>query len=647
MRRTLTLGGVLQRLNITVILGAAATGSVIAGPQGLTPAAPAGAERISINDNRKAAGTLHDNVLTVRLEARVGQWHPDKDSDPGIMVKAFAVEGGPLEIPGPMIRVPEGTEVRAIVRNRLDGDPLAVHGFYSRPVKAGAPGTVESIPPGETREFRFVAGSPGNYYYWAASKPDTPLTQRLGVDSQLSGAFIVEPRGAAALPDRVLLMGFWNKLPPGPQPQPDNRNRFVINGRSWPNTERLNYRVGDVVRLRLINAGANVHPMHLHGFYFNVDSRGTEFADTVFPPTQSPRMAVTERLAPERTFSLTWKPTRPGNWLFHCHDNVHLEYGGAIDSTGRPPRQAHHHVDNHAMEMMAGPIMGITVTGRSLERAEAPNVKRRQLRLVARVDAGSTDDEPFYGYTLEEGPGAAQAPPSPYLPGPTILLKRGEPVSINVVNKLPEPTAVHWHGIELESYYDGVAGYSGEGKRIAPAIKPGESFEARFTPPRSGTFIYHTHVDEVRQQQAGLSGPLIIVDDPASYDHERNVVLAITVPRKRADAAVVLLNGTSKPAERIFRKGERYRLRFINVHTARPSMRMRLLRGDSLMTWTGLAKDGMDLPPDQSVEQPSEIQMGNGETYDFEFVANEPGEMRLDVTANNGVLLVTMPIRIH
>jgi len=646
MRRSLTPGSVLQRLSITVLLGAAPTGPVLAGPQLRMPAASPGAERISINDNRKAAGTLNDNILTVRLEARVGQWHPDKDSDPGIMVKAFAVQGGPLQIPGPMIRVPEGTEVRAIVRNRLDGDPLAVHGLYSRPGKAGAPGTVESIPAGGTREFRFVAGSPGTYYYWAASTPDTPLPQRLGVDSQLSGAFIVEPRGAAALSDRVLVMGFWNKLPAGgAQPQPDNRTRFVINGRSWPNTERLNYRVGDIVRMRLINAGAAVHPMHLHGFYFNVDSRGTEFADTVFPPTGSARMAVTERLAPDRTFSLTWKPTRPGNWLFHCHDNIHLEHGGAIDSTGSRQRQVQHHVQNHAMEMMAGPVLGITVTGRSLERAEAPNVKRRQLRLVARVDAGSTEDEPFYGYTLEEG--SAPAPASPYLPGPTILLKRGEPVSITVENKLPESTAVHWHGIELESYYDGVAGYSGKGRRIAPAIKPGGSFEARFTPPRSGTFIYHTHIDEVRQQQAGLSGPLIIVDDPASYDVEHNVVLAVTVPRKRADAAVVLLNGTSKPEQRIFRKGERYRLRFINVHTSRPSMRMRLLRGDSLLTWRGLAKDGRDLPPDQSVEHPSEIQMGNGETHDFEFVINEPGEIRLDVTANNGVLLVTMPIRVQ
>ena len=121
------------------------------------------------------------------------------------------------------------------------------------------------------------------------------------------------------------------------------------------------------------------------------------------------------------------------------------------------------------------------------------------------MDTGGTPDEPAYGFTLDDGRQTAVAAP-PYLPSPTIVLKRGEPVSITVVNQLPEATAIHWHGIELESYYDGVAGFAGSAARLAPAIEPGASFEARFTPPRSGTFIYHTHVDEMRQQQAGLNG---------------------------------------------------------------------------------------------------------------------------------------------
>jgi manganese oxidase len=599
-------------------------------------------ERIVINDNRSAAGTLADGTLTIRLDARVGTWHPDGDDQPGMTVKAFSVDGGPLQIPGPLIRVPEGTEIRAVVRNSLGGDALVMHGLYSRPGSESTQADIAPIPAGETREFRFLAGAPGTYYYWGATDTKTALPQRSGADSQLSGAFVVDPRGKAA-PDRVLVMGYWSKLTP---PAPGNVVRFVINGRSWPHTERLAYRVGDTVRMRLVNAGGNVHPMHLHGFYFNVDSRGDERADTVFPAASSPRMVVTERLAPARTFSLTWKPTRPGNWLFHCHDNIHLEPGGPLDGRREAASGIRHHVENHAFEMMAGPVMGITVTGASAEPAESATAKRRRLRLVARVDAGSTESEPAYGYTLHNGD-TAEAPPPPYLPGPTIILKRGEPVSITVENQLPEATAVHWHGIELESYYDGVAGYSGEGKRIAPAIAPGASFEARFTPPRSGTFIYHTHIDEVRQQRAGLSGALIVVDSPERYDPEHDVVLAITVPRTRAEANVVLLNGSSKPAARVMQAGQHYRLRFINVHTARPSMIMRVLRDSTPLTWRGLAKDGRDLPPDQAVEGPAEIQMGNGETYDFDFVPPAPGDFRLDVTANNGALLVSMPIRVQ
>ena len=184
----------------------------------------------------------------------------------------------------------------------------------------------------------------------------------------------------------------------------------------------------------------------------------------------------------------------------------------------------------------------------------------------------------------------------------------------------------------------------GGGSRL-PSL-PGGSFEARFTPPRSGTFIYHTHLDDTRQQQAGLTGPLLVVDSPESYDPEHDIVLMVTVPRKVADANKVLINGSLTPAARQFRLGQRYRLRFINVHTFRPSMRMRLLRGDTLLKWQSLAKDGMDLPNDQVVEGPSEIQMGNGETYDFWFVPSERGDLRLDVTAAGGMLLATLPIRV-
>jgi hypothetical protein len=87
-------------------------------------------------------------------------------------------------------------------------------------------------------------------------------------------------------------------------------------------------------------------------------------------------------------------------------------------------------------------------------------------------------------------------------------------------------------------------------------------------------------------------------------------------------------------------------LRFINVHVARPSMRMRLLRGSQLVTWRTIAKDGMDLPADQVSERAAEIQMGNGETYDFDFVPAEHGDLRLDIITAAGIPLTSMPIHV-
>ena len=115
-----------------VLAGCLTLGRPTIGSQPSPVPAARSPERISINDNRTPAGTQSDGVLTLRLEARLGTWHPDRDTDPGVVVKAFGVESGPLQIPGPIIRVREGTEIRVRVRNSLD-ESLALHGLYSRP----------------------------------------------------------------------------------------------------------------------------------------------------------------------------------------------------------------------------------------------------------------------------------------------------------------------------------------------------------------------------------------------------------------------------------------------------------------------------------------------------------------------------------
>src|SRR5262245_51195088 len=238
---------------------------------------PPALETIAINDNRAAAGSLQGTTLTVRLETREGEWHPDGDKDPGINVLAFALEGGPLQIPGPLIRVVEGTEVRAIVRNRLEKEPLVLHGLYTREPGAARAADPVTIDPGQVKEVRFVAGVPGTYYYWGATS-NAALDLRVARDTQLSGAFLVEPRSAAPRNERVFLIGVWADVGPNGLAPVNGLNRMVMNGKSWPHTERLTYQVGEQVHLRVINVGAAVHPMHLHGFYFKVDSRGNEGA---------------------------------------------------------------------------------------------------------------------------------------------------------------------------------------------------------------------------------------------------------------------------------------------------------------------------------------------------------------------------------
>ena len=135
-------------------------------------------------------------------------------------------------------------------------------------------------------------------------------------------------------------------------------------------------------------------------------------------------------------------------------------------------------------------------------------------------------DAPAYGFVVAEAPDAAGGEHVP-VPGPTLVLKRGEPVEITVVNRLPEGTAIHWHGMELESYYDGVHGWSGAGEQVTPLIEPGGSFVVRFTPPRTGTFIYHTHLHDDRQLTSGLYGAMLVVEPGETFDEATDHVFVM------------------------------------------------------------------------------------------------------------------------
>lgn len=118
------------------------------------PPAPLPA-RIVANDNRVAAGTLARGVLAVPLEIRDGRWYPGAEDGKSEVIPAFAVAGQPLQVPGPLLRVPAGTEVRATVRNTLDS-ALVVHGL-----RPGLPNDTLRMPARGAREVRYTMRTPG------------------------------------------------------------------------------------------------------------------------------------------------------------------------------------------------------------------------------------------------------------------------------------------------------------------------------------------------------------------------------------------------------------------------------------------------------------------------------------------------------
>lgn len=522
-------------------------------------------------------------ILTVALVASRGVWYPEGKQAAGLDIEAFAIDGGPLTAPGPLLRAPTGTELRVSVRNELLL-PLTVHGL-------GAVNYL--VSPGETRQINFTAGSPGTSFYWATTT-GAALEKRNTHDSELNGAIVVDPPGARG-DDRIFVISHHY----------DNQFEvWAINGASWPATERLAYTVGDVVQWRWINASDEEHPLHLHGHYFRVDD--------------GDQLVATQVVASGAAQTLSWVAERAGNWLFHCHILFHV----APDLHLTPPGADH---DVHdPLHHMAGLVLGITIAPEPRARQHSDPKPERRLRLIVGERRGVRYGEiPALGYAVAEG---GATPTAVTAPGPPIVLTRGRPVEITVENRLATATSVHWHAIELESYFDGVAGWTGSEGHLSPAIEPGGTFVARFSPPRAGTFIYHTHLDDYRQLSTGLYGALIVVDPATPYDPATDKVFVFG--SDGVDNDVLVINGRTRPAPLELKAGVTYRLRFVGI-TPADSTTIALTHDGTPVTWRALAKDGFEFPASKQTDVKAQLYLSPGETYDFALRVASPSDLRL------------------
>lgn len=589
-------------------------------------------ETIEPNDNRHPAGQLKEGVLTINLEVREGIWYPETPVNPGIAVYAFAEEGKQLQIPGPLIRVPEGTEIALTIRNPINNKPLNLHGFHARP---GDAKDSVIIQPGASWNTRFRTGEAGTYYYKGNMGGRQVAGFATTKDGQLYGGLIIDKTGVSPdTTERLLMIGrYIERLA-----NQEEKLAVAINGLSWPFTERLTYKEGEAINWRVINSSAIIHPMHLHGFYFNVHSIGDAETDRQYV-MKDIRKVVTQLLSIGQSMRMSWIPERPGNWLFHCHMLIHMSPDNVRLRQKLVDKSVKHTPEHHVQEEMAGLIMGIQILPNTKLAVTKPlnKIKRRRIDLLVKEFSSPFDSVHSFsglGFVLKKDKTAVTTE-TPSMPGPPLIIYENEPVAINVINQSNEPTSIHWHGIELENYFDGVAGWGADDKKVSPLIEPGHSFVAEMTAPHAGTFIYHTHMHN-NQLMRGLYGPLIVLRPGAKFDSLTDKIIVISDVRRRKVTSIndrkFLVNGSPDPHPFRLKKGKKYRLRLINITESSAAIQASLMLNANVIRWRALAKDGAELPPHQSVVMEANRQpIAVGETMDFEFLPKEPGEYNFEV----------------
>jgi FtsP/CotA-like multicopper oxidase with cupredoxin domain len=290
--------------------------------------------------------------------------------------------------------------------------------------------------------------------------------------------------------------------------------------------------------------------------------------------------------------------------------------------------------DTEHLSHMAALVLGIRVKPRGPPPPEQAVSQR--IRLLMRSRANVYGDYVGYGFVRGDAPEAATRD-SFSVPGPTLELTRGQRVAITLVNQSHEAAAVHWHGIELESFPDGVPGWSGSGTTTMPFIMPGDSLTVRFTPPRAGTFIYHSHSNEMQQIASGMYGAMIVRDPAVPDSAEHTLLFSDDGPLISfiKDSPPVLLNGKLHPDTIEVRAGESTRLRVINIR-AENETEIRLEQDGTPVLWRSVAKDGAALTPHQIREQPATLITNPGETYDFEITPSKPGTLIMTYLAQPG-----------
>ena len=257
------------------------------------------------------------------------------------------------------------------------------------------------------------------------------------------------------------------------------------------------------------------------------------------------------------------------------------------------------------------------------------------------------------------------------IPGPVLEFNEGDLAIINVTNKMEEETSVHWHGLILPNFYDGVPYLN------TPPIEPGTTFQYRIPINQSGTYWYHSHT--MLQEQKGVYGSIMIHPKEKTLEYDKDLVIVLSdwtnekpmnVLRnlKRGNEWYQVKKGTAVPLSRVikegafgaqlkfwrdrmegadiadiyypaflsnghslaeypeFEPGEKVRLRFINA-SASTYFWLDFGGGDPMV----VSSDGIDVQPVSK----SRLLFGIAETYDV-IVTIPDGTLEITSTAQDG-----------
>jgi len=241
---------------------------------------------------------LDGDVKVFELTCQDVQW----ETEPGKTVAAMSYNG---VVPGPEIRVTEGDKVRVNVKNQLkESTAVHWHGVHTPNAMDGVPFiTQPPIKPGATFTYEFTAKPMGSHMY------HSHLNAAEQVTKGLLGSFIVDPKDKTKEPaydgDYTLVLN-------------DANLGLTLNAKSFPATAPIVAKVGEKVRVRFMNEGVMIHPMHLHGMYMTVFAE-----DGALLP--APYLCDTLNVAPGQRFDVLIDCQEPGVWAFHCHILTHAE----------------------------------------------------------------------------------------------------------------------------------------------------------------------------------------------------------------------------------------------------------------------------------------------------------------------------------